>query len=125
VIFMPNPYPAGPPADYGGAWGSLSRRTKLIIALLAPIPIVLGIAALILKDGTVAEFALGAAFLIWGSIGGYLKLVSDVKGERRRREKTQFHPLADAEVSAADRRDAMYDAQRKASIEAMKRRRGR
>ncbi len=124
MIIIPGGAP-GPSTDYSGAWSALSRRTKRRIMLLAPVPILVGIAALVVQDGLFTDFAFAVAFLIWGSIAGYIGLVSDNRRIRKRREKTQFHPLADAELSAAERKDAMFDARRKASIEAMKRRRQR
>ena len=94
--------------------------------LLAPLPILVGIAALVVQDGFFTDFAFAVALPDLGlESAGYIGLVSDNRRIRKRREKTQFHPLADAELSAAERKDAMFDAQRKASIEAMKRRRQR
>jgi len=63
------------------------------------------------------------AFSIWGPIGGYCAHVSDQLRQRRRREISQFKPLEGAEVSADERREAAYAAQRRAQIRAMKDRR--
>lgn len=122
MIIIPGGTPR-PATDYDGAWSSLSRRTKLTIALLAPVPVVLGVLALIVGSGWLTELAIVVAFAIWGSIGGYLGLVSDNRRIARRREKRQFRALADAELTDEQRRDAVYAVQRRAAAEEMKSRR--
>lgn len=97
MIIIPDGAPRAT-TDYEGAWSSLSRRTRRVIVAAAPIPVGLGILPLIVQDATVTEFAIVVAFAIWGSIGGYLGLVSDNRRIARRREKRQFRPLANAET---------------------------
>jgi hypothetical protein len=66
MIIIPDGAPR-PTTDYEGAWSSLSRRTKRVIVAAAPIPIGLGVLALIVQDATLTEFAILVALAIWGS----------------------------------------------------------
>jgi hypothetical protein len=122
VIIIPDGAPR-PSTDYGGAWSSLSKRTKLLLLALIPLPAMAGAAALFLQDEWFTYTAVAFAFAVWGTIGSYLGFISDNRRLRRMREKPQFRPLADAEISESERLDAVYESQRKAAIEAMKRRR--
>jgi hypothetical protein len=123
MIILPNPVPT-PPTDYENAFGRLTSRTKIRIAVAALIPIVVAAAGIVLGSAPALYAGFALAFPIWGGIGGYLSHISDRDRERRRREKRQFHALADAELSQSERRDALYEAQRRRMVDAVKQRRG-
>jgi hypothetical protein len=123
MIIIPDPVPRLP-TDYDGVWQRLSLRTRRLIVVAALIPVAVGAFVLATSAWNVGYLAILLAFSIWGPIGAYFANASDQIRQRRRLERPQFKALEGAELSDAERRDAVYEAQRRAAIEDMKRRRG-
>jgi hypothetical protein len=122
MIILPNPVPT-PPTDYEGAFGGLKPRTKLRIAIAALVPVLVAVIGLALGSASVLYAGFVLAFPVWGAIGAYLSHISDKARQRRRNERRQFHALAGAELTESERRDALYEAQRRRMVDAVKQRR--
>jgi hypothetical protein len=109
MIIIPDPFPR-PPTDYEGGLKSLSRRTLMIVAILALVPAVLGIIGLFSGSSSVAVLGFSLSFLIWGGIGAYIAAQSDRIRDRRRRERRQPRVLEGSDLSLEERRAALRDS---------------